>query len=345
MTDPSGYFFKSLVKGIKKYWKVAVAAVATFYTASLASGWAANLGFVNTSTFVAGGASVTVNTLSIGGYIFSGAVAGSVGGAIATGSLRGAATGAVTGAVFGGIGAFGAESGWNKSSFVGAHATAGGILADLQGGNFGHGFFSAGFMKGVGMGVHTSDIHEVGQTLIMAIVGGTVSRITGGKFANGAMTTAIQFVVNQLGSSNTKRQKLLNSLSDREKALLKNAIAVSDGLFDGIEKASNWDDLIDGLNDSEVYALGKALDFNVTNPNDPILAIQNKNTMKSEYRHRGLKYMLGHAAEAGKSLTNILYASRGQNLVINAILPARIAGVYNAYDMFDSVDDLRKLLK
>lgn len=55
-------------------------------------------------------------------------------------------------------------------------------------------------MKGVSIansphsGVSMNQI--AGRAVIQAMVGGTLSRVTGGKFANGAATSAIQFVVN-----------------------------------------------------------------------------------------------------------------------------------------------------
>jgi hypothetical protein len=36
----------------------------------------------------------------------------------------------------------------------------------------------------------------IGRSMLQATVGGTLSKITGGKFANGAITAAIQYVVN-----------------------------------------------------------------------------------------------------------------------------------------------------
>ena len=200
-TDPSGYFFKKLFKGIKKYWRVIAAAVATYFTAGLASGWAtgwaASMGL--SSTVYAGGFAIT--TLSTAGSIFvgavSGAIAGAVGGAIATGSLKGALRGATSGAVFGAIGGYGIES---TGGQVAAHAVAGGILSDLQGGNFGHGFWTAGIMKGIGK--FTRGIQNgYTATIVQAMAGGTLSKVTGGKFANGAVTSAIQFVVNEQSSN------------------------------------------------------------------------------------------------------------------------------------------------
>jgi hypothetical protein len=73
-------------------------------------------------------------------------------------------------------------------------------MSDLQGGNFGHGFWTAGIMKGVGMVNNAASNATLGQiagrATIQSMIGGTLSRVTGGKFANGAGTAAIQYVVN-----------------------------------------------------------------------------------------------------------------------------------------------------
>ena len=108
-TDPSGYFFKALGKFVKKFWRVAVAAVAAYYTFGYA------LGALSTTSTVAVGTSVTVAGVTtattvastftyatVGAYIGAGAAAGFVGGAIASGTLKGALRGAFTGAVLGG---------------------------------------------------------------------------------------------------------------------------------------------------------------------------------------------------------------------------------------------------
>jgi hypothetical protein len=70
-------------------------------------------------------------------------------------------------------------------------------LSDLQGGKFGHGFFSAGFTKWAGKAWTLSPNKVIGNSLIQAMIGGTASRITGGKFANGAFTAALQYIVNE----------------------------------------------------------------------------------------------------------------------------------------------------
>ncbi len=80
---------------------------------------------------------------------------------------------------------------------LGAHAVTGGILTELQGGEFGHGFLAAGVAFGVG---HYGESQGWGvETQFMASVvsAGTVSEVTGGKFANGATTAAFAYLFNQ----------------------------------------------------------------------------------------------------------------------------------------------------
>lgn len=173
-TDPSGYLFKKLLKGIKKYWKVAVAAVASYYTFGAASGWA--------SAWAAGTGGFSATAAAAIGYTAGGAAAGLVGGAITSGSLKGALRGALSGAIMGGIG--GSLSG--VEAFV-ASGLAGGIITDLEGGKFSSGFFSAGI--GAAMGGRFGK-NPYTQVIGSAVVGGTISKLTGGKFSNGAISAA-----------------------------------------------------------------------------------------------------------------------------------------------------------
>ncbi len=178
-TDPSGYFFKKLGKFVKKYWRVAAAMVVAYYTGDWASGLNAIAGM---SSAVAQGAAI-------------GAIAGGAAGFVATGSLKGTLQGAFSGAVFGGIGGYfngGALEG--GLAHIGSHGLAGGILSDLQGGNFGHGFWSAGLTKAANVNGIVGTEQGLDMTALRvataAVIGGTISKITGGKFANGATTAA-----------------------------------------------------------------------------------------------------------------------------------------------------------
>ncbi|MGP9802960.1 FG-GAP-like repeat-containing protein [Rheinheimera sp. NSM] len=89
---------------------------------------------------------------------------------------------------------------------IGAHAVVGGVAASLQGGKFGHGFFSAGVTKGAGGaflpgGSNLSGGQVAYGTVVSAVIGGTASEISGGKFINGAQTAAFQYLFNQIGRS------------------------------------------------------------------------------------------------------------------------------------------------
>jgi RHS repeat-associated protein len=188
-TDPSGYLFKSIGKFVKKNWRVIVAAIATYATYGAASNWAIGWGMGTAAT------ATTAATLTTTGAMLAGAAAGFVGGAINSGSLKGALHGALSGAAFGGIGQ--SLSNAHTLQQIGAHALAGGIMSDLQGGKFGHGFISAGFTKWTGKAWTLNSENVLGNSLKQALVGGTVSTLTGGKFANGAYTAALQYIVNE----------------------------------------------------------------------------------------------------------------------------------------------------
>ena len=103
-------------------------------------------------------------------------------GGIATGSLRGALFGGISGAAFYGIGKhFSALTGLAEGgvAHILTHGVTGGILAELQGGQFGHGFLAAGLSKAVMGRFKYDDLSTpavMGRTAIAATVGGTISR-------------------------------------------------------------------------------------------------------------------------------------------------------------------------
>ncbi|MGA9827111.1 MAG: hypothetical protein WBQ57_02070, partial [Rhodanobacteraceae bacterium] len=116
------------------------------------------------------------------------ALGGAASGAVQTGTFRGAVIGAFSAELGYGIGqAFGEG---NFQSVL-ANATAGGVTQELNGGNFGHGFFAAGLTSYIAPQIHTGNGFEDGVSF--ALVGGTASVISGGKFANGAVTGAFQY--------------------------------------------------------------------------------------------------------------------------------------------------------
>jgi hypothetical protein len=87
----------------------------------------------------------------------------------------------------------------------------GGLLEEMNGGDFGHGMLSAGLSKGMGIGIYKLDVGEPLKIVLQGIAGGVVAEASGGDFANGAASFALQFAFNQVLSSsggNTADQTL-----------------------------------------------------------------------------------------------------------------------------------------
>lgn len=91
-----------------------------------------------------------------------------------------------------------------------SHAVAGGVISELSGGKFGHGFFSAGVTKGFGGALLPGGSH-IGGSLVSAVVGGTASVISGGKFSNGARTVAFQYLFNQANGFLRRAGRIFNA--------------------------------------------------------------------------------------------------------------------------------------
>jgi hypothetical protein len=65
-----------------------------------------------------------------------------------------------------------------------------------MGGSFGAGFLSGSLGSYLGSSGHSKNMFEmIGNTARDAVVGGTISVIGGGKFANGAQTGAFRYVL------------------------------------------------------------------------------------------------------------------------------------------------------
>lgn len=161
-TDPSGYFFKKLKKLVKKYWKVAVAAVVTYVTAGAASGWVASWGATwgTAATAATATTAATAATLTTAGAIATGAIAGAaggfIGGALIQGNLKGALRGAFTGALAGAAGGyanFGDVSGWSDAAGrIGVSALGGCAAGKASGGSCRKGASTAAMVQALTMG-------------------------------------------------------------------------------------------------------------------------------------------------------------------------------------------------
>jgi len=197
-TDPSGYnFMDSLVK-----WMPAImATVITVATAGAAGAIYASTGVMAYGTIAAGGA--------LAGWVGSGFTA------------KGAVIGAFSAVTFASIGkTFNNTPLEGGAKHIGSHALAGGVISELQGGNFGHGFASAGLTKAMNingiskaMGGTGSGFHAGMRIIAAAVIGGTISDSTGGKFANGAITAAFGQAFNGESVDDSFWESAKNSLS------------------------------------------------------------------------------------------------------------------------------------
>ena len=205
-TDPSGYrklgdvlkqsfFLGPQILSDPMYWfapktfnqyygqasGIAITAVVTYYAGPVAGGAAGG--------FYSAFATSLLNGGGLGDAFKAGLIGGGIGG--------------ITGAISYGIGdAFGSYGQYGVAGEIGraaAHGVVGGALAELEGGDFRHGFygsFAGSFLGGAfritghDAGVYAANI------AISAVIGGTASVLGGGKFTNGAVTAAFQYMAN-----------------------------------------------------------------------------------------------------------------------------------------------------
>ncbi len=180
-TDPSGFFFKKLWRGVKKNFKAIWRPVVTFVLAIYCLPCA--------YAFVA-----------IDGY--------------QNGGVRGAFAGVLSLAVTVGIGLEFGEGfqGWGTElARATTHGVAQGGIAESVGGDFTEGFLSA-FTGSLGGSFFKSPIAKAkfpnlasdgptgvaAQMITSAVVGGTAAELGGGKFSNGAQTGAMIYLFNHL---------------------------------------------------------------------------------------------------------------------------------------------------
>ena len=136
------------------------------------------------------------------------AEAGFAAGAISTGSLSGALQGAISAELFFGAGQLASAGEWSKAeTSLGRalfHAGAGCLSSAIQGGNCAKGaaagavtqYLASNFADWANGNIPNPKLRFVAQLAAFSVIGGTTSRLTGGKFGNGAMTGAFQYAFN-----------------------------------------------------------------------------------------------------------------------------------------------------
>ena len=222
-TDPSGYFFKKLLKTSMKITGTGHLLRSIAKTPWLNSLITVGLNFIPGCQVWCSAVYTAASTFAVTGSLNAGIKAGAI--AYATGKAF-QEIGNHFSDVSGGGGAdinFGGNmlTETQVSQQIAAHAIVGGVSSSLNGGKFGHGFFSAGVTKGLGgaylpAGSDLSAGEVAYGTFTSMVIGGTASVISGGKFENGAKTAAMQYLYNQLGKVNYSKiwKDVTRTLSD-----------------------------------------------------------------------------------------------------------------------------------
>ena len=211
-TDPSGYFFKKLKK----------------FAMKVTGSWYVHK-FLN-RTGLSGIVSVALNFIP-GCQAWCSAAFNADATFVATGSLKASIkAGAISYATAIAHGAVGEAFAAGTVENVLGNALVGGISADLQGGNFGHAFIAAGISSGFkgknsDYGVGTAANLKPLRVAIAAVIGGTASRITGGKFANGAITSAFAQLYN--GEKNVAQSRYEDQIKALAEAYKKSGLEFS----------------------------------------------------------------------------------------------------------------------
>lgn len=170
-TDPSGFFLEELTQY----------AIHNF-TKGLVRGLFQSIGYQNSQILIG------IGSMFCGPFAAACAAGATYDlnrafGATSRRALFSATAAGLSSAAFSAIG-----SGGLSAESVFAAGAMGGFMAEMQGGNFGHGFASAGL--GAAAGAAGGGFKGF---VVAAVAGGTVSEMTGGKFANGAASAAFSY--------------------------------------------------------------------------------------------------------------------------------------------------------
>jgi len=220
MTDPSGFSwlskaFHKVKSWVKKNWRTIVVIVVGVVLVATGFGAAAGAALLGSATasataFTVMGTAVTYGAIAGGAIV--GGIMGGLSAALNGGDLgdilRGATIGAVQGAISSGVlhgmgeAAAGTFSGIDDMAHVVGHGVVGGASNVAMGGKFSDGFLSAAAGAAAGyLGAYkhfqgSGGLNVAGRTAIAGVVGGTTSVLGGGKFANGAYTSAFEHLLN-----------------------------------------------------------------------------------------------------------------------------------------------------
>ncbi|WP_182912241.1 RHS repeat domain-containing protein [Pseudoalteromonas sp. MSK9-3] len=226
-TDPSGYFFEKLLGGLLGTKILRELAKVPVLNSLVQIGIGIGCGSFAAACMAAySGLQTYAVTGSLGAGIRAAAIS------YATATAFNAVGGKFTKA--GGFFDAGVKNGFYHIS---SHALVGGVSSTLQGGKFGHGFFSAGITKGLtpnfeGIGGFDVSGYNPAEAAIAGLLGGTISHVTGGKFANGAITAAMGNLFNN--------QNQRNKIKEHARAVRDHISALDFKDIGGRAKIAGW---------------------------------------------------------------------------------------------------------
>ena len=178
LIDPSGYSWFS------RNWKAITASVVGIAVSVVTAGAASGVGIA----FIAGAAGGAAGALT--GALLNGANIGQIAKSTFIGALIGGASGFLN---------YGSGEGTLLEQLF-KHTFSQGWLEGIQGGNVFHGFMMGAVTGASGKYInsHAKSFGKLGKVAANAVIGGTVSEIGGGKFANGAITGAFAMLFNDM---------------------------------------------------------------------------------------------------------------------------------------------------
>ncbi len=189
-TDPSGYFVKELgrrISGASRYVSDRLASAEDHYAENRTA------------------VQMVAITVATGGAGIGWAVAGGMAqGYLASGTFSGAVQGGIFAAITFGVGSAFGNVGWSqvgtKIGKIAVHGSIAGVRAEMQGGEFKTAFLAAGLSESFGGSIASigggAPAYAPMRIAAAAVLGGTSSRITGGSFANGAVSAAFVHAYN-----------------------------------------------------------------------------------------------------------------------------------------------------
>ena len=215
----------------------------------------------------------------------------------------------------------------NTGSAIGnflVDGAVGGSISYASGGNFGHGFWAAGFNSAVGGSTMTNNAFA--NVVISGAIGGTISKVTGGKFANGATSAAFSATLRQDWSSSEALVEGSPEWEAREEAYFQAELAADQAMLaSGDLLALNLPSLPQGLVDFSA-GFGDVVSFGATGYIRDWMGTNSAVNFDSDYYTAGQVSGVVHSTVFGGAAGLRAAGSAGRGLEFSHWIPNRMGG-------------------